>query len=194
MNKYRINKNGLFEIISAWSAFFKRNVRLIACGGTAMTLLNIKESTKDIDFIAPDIKEHKYLSGKLTELGYKQVSQFGWKKDEGFVFDLYPGNKVYMTELLESPLKPGNNVVFKEFANVYIGILNYYDILITKLFRSSGVDIEDCLSLIKAIENDIDLKIFEDRFRKTASFDVSEEKNLKNLEYFLRLMKQKGIK
>jgi hypothetical protein len=49
--------------------------------------------------------------------------------------------------------------------------------------------IEDCLSLIKAVRKDIDLKVFEDRFRKTASFDVSEEKNLKYLENFLDLIK-----
>ncbi|MEK6681720.1 MAG: hypothetical protein AABY79_07115 [Nitrospirota bacterium] len=46
--EYRIDKERLLDIISAWDSFLKRRVHLIACGGTALTLLGIKASTKDI--------------------------------------------------------------------------------------------------------------------------------------------------
>lgn len=193
MNKYRINKDGLFNILRVWSGFLKRRVRLVACGGTAMTLLNIKDSSKDIDFIVPELKEYKYLTGKLTEMGYRRSSQFGWKKDEGFIFDLYPDNTVYCTELIESPLAAGNQMPFKEFARISVGILNYYDILITKLFRSSAIDIEDCLGLLKTAKKEIELKVFEKRFRMTAAYDVSEDKYLKNMEHFLKILKREGL-
>jgi len=51
---YRIDKEGLFAKLGDWNAFLKRKVRLVACGGTALTLLGIKPSTKDIDLMVPD--------------------------------------------------------------------------------------------------------------------------------------------
>ena len=190
MYKYRIDKEGLFAALAGWSAFLKRRVNLIACGGTAMTLLGIKESTKDIDFIVPEVGEYKYLSGKLAELGYVQATKYGWNRDGGFIFDLYPGNKVYETALLASPLEPGGNTPLREFARIYVGILNHYDILITKLFRSSSVDIEDCLGLVRAVRGELDLAKLEERFKQTASYDVSEQKVLGHLENFKRVLKR----
>jgi len=193
MNEYRINKAGLSDILSAWSAFLKRRIHLVACGGTAMTLLNIKASTKDIDFIVPNLEEYKYLTAKLTELGYIQTTQYGWSKDEGFIFDLYPGNAVYITELINSPLDAGGNIPYKEFDRIYVGILNFYDILITKLFRASSVDIDDCLGLFRHAGNKIDLIVFKERFCKTASRDIGEEKVLKNLGYFIQTLKKEKL-
>ena len=36
-------------------------LELFAIGGTAMVLKGIKEATKDIDFMVPNIKEYEYL-------------------------------------------------------------------------------------------------------------------------------------
>lgn len=193
MNEYRINKEGLFAEMSAWSSFLKRQVHLVACGGTAMTLLDIKESTKDIDFIVPDQKEFSYLTGKLTELGYTKATQYGWRRGNGFVYDLFPGNSVYTTELLDSPLAPEGNIKFKEFDKIYIGILNYYDIIITKLFRSTTVDIEDCIKLFKSRRAEIELDKLAGRFRQTASYDVSEDKVLGNYTNFISILKKEKL-
>lgn len=62
---YRIDKQGLLDKISVWDSFLKRKVHLIACGGTALTLLGVKASTKDIDLIVPDLTEYKYLINNL---------------------------------------------------------------------------------------------------------------------------------
>jgi len=97
---YRTTKQGLLDVLQGWDGFLKKKVRLIACGGTALTLLGIKESTKDIDLIVPDKGEHKYLIKTLQQLGYKAVTGAGWAKDDGFVFDLFCGHKVHTTELL----------------------------------------------------------------------------------------------
>lgn len=77
--EYRIDKQGLMNRISAWDGFLKRKVHLIACGGTAMTLLGIKTSTKDIDLLVPNEDEHKYLIDILQQLGYKSASGWGWQ-------------------------------------------------------------------------------------------------------------------
>jgi len=51
--EYRLNKQTLTELLGQWNAFLKRKVHLVACGGTALTLMDIKPSTKDVDFMVP---------------------------------------------------------------------------------------------------------------------------------------------
>jgi hypothetical protein len=85
------------------------------------------------------------------------------------------------------------HTLIKEFSHIYLGVLNYYDIIISKLFRGITVDNEDCLALIKNKREKIDLRLLEERFRKTASYDVSGDKVIKNWEHFLRLAKKEGL-
>ena len=42
----RIDSQALLEVMALWNRFLRRKVHLIACGGTAMTLLQVKPSTK----------------------------------------------------------------------------------------------------------------------------------------------------
>lgn len=191
--KYRIDKQGLFDRISAWDAFLKRKVHLIACGGTALTLLGVKPSTKDIDLIVPNLDEHEYLISILKQLGYKPASGWGWERGDGFIFDLFRGKAIHTTGLLESPLEKGNHIFVKEFDRIYLGVLNYYDIIISKLFRATAVDIDDCLSLVRDKNKDIDFERLDKRFKETASFDVSEDKVNKNFEHFLKILKKEGL-
>ncbi|MCD6093494.1 MAG: hypothetical protein J7J51_01710 [Candidatus Omnitrophica bacterium] len=189
---YRIDKSQLLERLNLWNTFLKKKVSLIACGGTALTLLGVKSSTKDIDLIVPNENEHSYLIKTLQDLGYKSVSGWGWAKDEKFIFDLFRGKRVHTTELLESPLKQGNHILIKEFSYLYLGVLNYYDLFISKLFRATSLDIEDCIALFRAKKGELNVQYLKERFKKTASFDVSEKKVDKNLEYFLKVLKNEG--
>jgi hypothetical protein len=187
----RANKEILLARLADWDSFLKKRVRLIACGGTALTLLNIKPSTKDIDFIVPDIGEYEYLVRTLNQLGYECASGSGLRRGDDFVFDLFRGSRVHTTELLESPLEPENHILIKEFSYIYLGVLNFHDLLISKLFRGTSADIEDCLALMRQKENEVDIQVFEQRFREIASYDTSEERVIKNLEYFLSLIKKR---
>jgi len=191
--EYRIDKQGLLDRISAWDTFLKRKVHLIVCGGTALTLLGVKPSTKDIDLIVPILDEHEYLVSILKQLGYKSVSGWEWERGDGFIFDLFRGKAVHTTELLESPLEKENHIFVKEFDRIYLGVLNYYDIIISKLFRATAIDIDDCLALVRDKKKDIDFKQLEKRFKETASFDVSEDKVNKNFEHFLKILKKEGL-
>jgi hypothetical protein len=191
--EYRINKQALLDKITAWDGFLKRKVHLIACGGTALTLLGVKASTKDIDFILPEVEEYDYLIKILKQLGYKTASGWGWSREDGFIFDLFRGNSVHTTELVESPLEKENNFPVKEFDRIYLGVLNYYDIITTKLFRSTSVDIEDCLLLMRSKSSEINLNLLVNRFKQTALFDVSEDRALQNLEHFLNVLKKEGL-
>lgn len=172
--EYRLNKQSLLELLSLWNKFLKRKVHLIACGGTALTLQAIKSSTKDVDFLIPLEGEYKYLIKTIQQLGYQQTTGSGWRKPgEAYIFDLYPGKRIHTTELLESP-----------------GVLNHYDLIISKLFRASGVDFEDCLALFRAKGKEIDMKKLEDRYQETARYDISEERVLKHWEHFKRLLEK----
>lgn len=191
--QYRLNSEGLLSIIGAWQGFLNKKVHLIACGGTALTLLGVKESTKDVDFIVPKEDEYNYLIKILKDLGYKQASGSGWRRDDNYIFDFFKGKKIHTTELLDSPLNKGKHTLIKEFLHIYLGVLNHYDIIISKLFRGTGVDVEDCLALVRAKKTEIDLEYLKNRFLETSSFDVSQEKANKNLEHFLRLLEKEGL-
>jgi hypothetical protein len=134
--EYRLDKDRLFDILREWNRFLKRKVHLIACGGTAMTLKGAKLSTKDVDFMVPIVREHEYLTKQLKALGYEQVTGSGWERDgEDFRFDIFFGNNIHTTELLDSPLEEGRHSILWEFSHLYIGILNDYDLISSKLMR-----------------------------------------------------------
>lgn len=192
--EYRLNKKTLLDTLVQWNGFLKRKVHLIACGGTALTLLDIKPSTKDIDFIVPREKEYYYLIKILKDLGYHNASAFGWKKKgDIFIFDLFPGNRIHTTELLESPLEGNNHKLLKEFSHLYIGILNEYDLIASKLFRGTTVDYEDCEMLVKAHKDKIDIKRIEKHFKELVKYDISEDRIGKNIDIFLDKLREKKL-
>ena len=82
----RLNKDTLLEELAVWNGWLKRRVKLIACGGTALTLLGVKPSTKDVDLIVPEQKEYDYLVKILKDLGYKEISGSGLSRDGVFIF------------------------------------------------------------------------------------------------------------
>ena len=192
--EYRLDKNRLFDILSEWNRFLKRKVHLIACGGTAMTLIGVKPSTKDVDFIAPKLGEYDYLTKQLEALGYRQAAGSGWKREgEDFLFDIFRGNRIHTTELLSSPLDKGRHSLLREFSHLYIGILNDYDLISSKLMRGTQVDFEDCLSLAEARREKIDIERLVQHFNELASYDVAEQRLRPHIDHFLALLREKKL-
>lgn len=192
--KYRLTKQNLYDILSEWNAFLKKKVHLVACGGTALTLLDVKASTKDIDFMVPVESEYSYLIKMLKDIGYKQVTSSGWtKKGEIYTFDLFRGKYIHTTELLASPLEGEGSSTLKEMSYISLGVLNYYDLITSKLFMGTSVDLEDCMDLIKIKMAEIDIEKLKEHFLETAKYDVSEDRIKKNLDVFLKRIKKEGI-
>ena len=191
MDTYRQGKSELISTLEKWDKLIpgRAKIHLIACGGTALTLLGFKESTKDVDFIVPVEKEYDLLIQFLKDAGYKQGSGSGWMyPGEKAIYDLYKGKRVFTTELLSSPLDKNGNKKVLELNKIYLGVLNSIDWIITKMFRGSPMDIEDCMALAR--HEVIDLKKLGARFKETAKYDVSEERVLKNLELILNDIKK----
>ena len=192
--EYRLDKDRLLDIMVEWNRFLKRKVHLIACGGTAMTLIGVKPSTKDVDFIAPEVREHDYLTKQLKMLGYKQATGSGWKRHgEGFQFDIFRGNRIHTTDLQNSPLEEGRHSILMEFSHLYIGILNDYDLISSKLMRGTRVDFEDCLGLAEARREEIDIERLIHHFHEMVSYDVAEYRLRPNIDHFLELLREKGL-
>ena len=188
---YRIRANELRQTLKAWNQTLpgREKVHLIACGGTALTLLGYKESTKDVDFLVPEREEYERLTQFLKQAGYRPITSYGWKRpEESVIFDLYMGSRVYSTELLESPLKKGGNKKIQDWSKIYLGTLNAYDLIISKMFRGDEVDIEDSLLLMK--HEKINLEKLKKRFKETAQYEVSEERVLRNLDRLLTRIKK----
>jgi len=184
--EYRIKTDELARTLEAWDALIpgRQKIRLVACGGTALTLMGYKESTKDVDFLVPETEAYRKLIDFLVKAGYRQETQYGWRRaGEVILFDLYPGKKVYVTELLTSPLDRGGSRKWKAWKKIEVSILNPPDLLISKMFRGTEVDIQDSLLLLS--RGKIDLKKLQERYRETAQYDISEAKVMKSLERLL---------
>ncbi len=192
--QYRLGKEQLFEILEEWNRRLKRRVHLIACGGTALTLLDIKASTKDVDFVVPVLKEHAYLTRNLEQMGYQRVTQSGWQRQgEIFQFDLFPGTNIHTTGLLASPLEEGRHYLLREYSHLYLGILNYYDLICSKLMRGTRVDFDDCLMLAEAKISEIDVDALVAHFQEMILYDISEVRLRPHIEHFADLLREKGL-
>lgn len=193
MSIYRLTKQGLWDILELWDEYLPSAVRVVACGGTALTLQDLKESTKDVDFLVPDQDECKILIRTIKSLDYRQTTPSGWKKDDSvFIFDLFPGKKVFTTELLDSPLDPGKSIPIRKFKKLEVSALNDIDLIISKMFRGTDVDVEDSLTLMNARGTAFDLKALKERYEETAQYDLLPEKMMKNLGYLLNEYKPGG--
>lgn len=159
-----------------------------------MTLLGVKPSTKDVYFMAPDLKEYDYLIRNLKKLDYAPVTQSSWQRPgEQFQFDIFRGNNIHTTGLLTSPLEEGRHTIFKEYSYLYIGILNDYDLISSKLMRGTRVDFDDCLALTEAHIADINIDRLIEHFNEMVSYDVSQDRLRPHITHFVELLKEKGL-
>lgn len=80
-----------------------------------------------------------------------------------------------------------------EFSHLYIGILNDYDLISSKLMRGTNVDFEDCLSLAEARREEINIERLIHHFYELVSYDVGENRLRPNIDHFLELVRKKGL-
>lgn len=76
---------------------------------------------------------------------------------------------------------------------LYIGFSNEYDLMASKLFRVTGVDFNDCLMLVRALKDEIDLRRLESHYCELFRYDISEERVGVHIDRFLDLLKDEGL-
>ena len=190
--RYRIEVLDLLDTLENWNSLMNFRIHLIACGGTALTLLNIKESTKDIDLIVPEKNEYHKLIKFLKALNYRYKGNgLAHDDDPNFIYQLWCGNRVFTTDLLESPLKDKNHILIKKWSHIYLGALNLTDLIITKMFRGTPADRADCIAAFAKDQVDEE-KLFE-RYSEAARYDLNPEKVMQNFAYLAEGLHEKQL-
>ena len=137
------DKNALLEFLDVINESLTKKITLVAAGGTAMTLLDLKPSTIDIDFTIPssDLPEFE-AALKNNPTGYK-VDRWA----DGYVFC-----QSLPDDYLDKSIK------IKEFSHISLRALNPVDIIVTKIGRLNQRDVQDiekCIKEFKISEADI---------------------------------------
>ena len=177
-NVKETTKDDLIAFIKKLDSFLDKPITVIALGGTALTLLEIKSSTRDIDFITTS-KEYQTLSNLFHELGFKEIVERRWLTNEGIIIDVCLDDYVVNVKLIE-PSKEKSSIL-REFEHVSLRILNFYDICITKIDRGDARDFEDIKHILE--KTDINLSVLIRKFILTMDHSESENPKFKLLEF-----------
>ena len=141
----RVTKSKLLSILEPFDGQLHHKILLIAVGGTAMTLLGIKASTKDVDFNIPNRTDYN----EFHRL-YKRIVP-------GVEIDHWGSNLVF-SEVLPADYIDKASDYKTSFKNIKLKILHPLDIMCSKISRSSDADIEDietCIKTYKLKKNSI---------------------------------------
>ncbi|MEM0360612.1 MAG: DUF6036 family nucleotidyltransferase [Candidatus Diapherotrites archaeon] len=163
-----IGKQKLFELLEELDKELNRKIRVVAVGGTAMTLLGLKNSTIDIDLD---------VSGKDRETIAKAIKNLA----SGYRIDLFSNGLVFSQQLPEDYAEKAIPVR-KKFEYIELLALSPLDIIVSKIARLSERDWQDIQACIKKA------KLSKEQVRKRAEkVEVvgSEEKYKNNLEKVL---------
>lgn len=166
-NNEEINVNELFELVSSISKYVEREINMYALGGTALTILNIKKSTRDIDINIGSNSEYQYICKIFEDLGFERKG-IRWISQEGLAFDLFFGSNILGTELLFDCTNKSKFI--KSFGNIKLYTLSLEDIIISKLARGDIRDFDDIKMIFKY--HKIDIKMLIDRYKKTMETSI----------------------
>ncbi|MDD4251151.1 MAG: DUF6036 family nucleotidyltransferase [Candidatus ainarchaeum sp.] len=135
MLKENIPKEPLLELIKEIDFNLNKKIELFAVGGTGMTLLDLKASTKDIDFnLKPNDFEEFNKALKKTIHGYK--------------IDIYCNGEIFSQHLPLDYIKKAIKIK-TSFKNIILYSIHPIDIIVTKIGRLNDRDWEDIKDCIK---------------------------------------------
>lgn len=137
------------------------NVELFAMGGTAMVLAGIKESTKDVDFMTT--ANYETIQKLFSVSGFSEKSNSDlcnvWYYGD-LRIDIFYNEFILGISLLDDWKE--KSIFVRKINNVEMYILNWFDLIITKLSRSEQRDVDDIIKIIRS--QNVDLKKLKDRF------------------------------
>ena len=128
------DKTALFDFLEAIDEDLTKKITLVAAGGTAMTLLDLKPSTIDIDFTIPsrDLPEFERAL-KNNPPGYRV---YRWAD-----------GRVFCQTLPDYYI--ARSIKIKEFSHISLRALHPVDIIATKIGRLNPRDLQDIETCIK---------------------------------------------
>jgi len=141
---------------------------MYALGGTALTILNIKKSTLDIDINIENTKKYRYVCEVFDKIGFERIGIIRWRTQEGLAFDLFHSSNILGTDLLEDCLEISKFI--RSFGNIELYTLSTLDIVISKLARGDSRDFDDIKMIFD--KEKINLKELVDRYKETMETSV----------------------
>lgn len=177
-NKEEINVKKLLELLQSISKYVDLKIKIYALGGTALTLLNIKKSTLDIDINIDTNKEYEYISKLFEQIGFEKVGSIRWITQEGLAFDVFHGSNIFGTNLLPDCLNLSKFI--NSFGYIELYTLSLQDIIISKLARGDSRDFDDIKAIFK--KEKINLQELVNRYKKTMEVSIVPEYKQKLLD------------
>ncbi len=164
-----LDKSMLLEFLQSLDAEVSREITVVAVGGTAMTLLDVKPSTVDIDFTVPDDD-------------YQEFQRANARLPHGFKIDLFRGGVVF-TQMLPEDYLEKSVKIDNRLKHIRLKALHPVDVVVTKIGRLDDRDIEDISVCIR--EFGISRSQIEERARQ-VQYAGREENYETNLQYVLK--------
>lgn len=164
-----LDKSGLLGLLEAVDEELTRKITLVAAGGTAMTLLDLKPSTIDIDLTGPheDIADFNRVQKSIPH---------------GFEVQTWTNGMVFSQQLPDDYLK--NSIPIKtKLKKTDLRALHPADIVVTKMGRLNERDMQDIESCIKKFGLK---KIYIIRRAKMVQYAGNETVYETNLQYVLK--------
>ena len=142
----------LTDVLLEFDRYLSRRMTMVAVGGTALTLLGKKESTKDIDLCFPTEKDSRAFSELAKRLGYQEKS--GRLIGHNLVIDVYSLGYIFCVQLPEDYLEKA--VQIKDMNHIRLLSLMPMDLIITKTARLNERDMEDIKTIMESFDLDIE--------------------------------------
>jgi len=184
----KVTDKDLIDLLRSIDPYISRKVYLIAIGGTALTLLELKPSTLDIDFNLPREEDSQKIRKLFRELDFERINRNKWISPNGLIIDLCDLDYIFCVQLPESSIE--NSVLIKEFEHISLKALNLYDLIISKLARSETKDMDDIITVFQNRKINPE-KLFH-RYRRTMEFSLVKDAK-ENILMLFRELKSKKI-
>ncbi len=139
-NIHNTNKEELLTFLKNIDRKLPHKITIVAIGGTALTLLNLKESTLDIDFDLPLEKDWKALVDLFKKLDFEPEG-FAWFTSTGLRIDLFKQGYIFCTHLPSDYVEKSKLAL--KLDKITLKTLSLEDIIVTKLGRGDERDFMD---------------------------------------------------
>lgn len=130
-----LDRNGLIDFLKVVDAELEEQITIIAVGGTAMTLLELKSSTIDVDFDFPTKRDLEIFRRAKKII------------NPGFRIDVFLGSQIFSQKIPDDYEKIAIRLN-AGFEKVSLFALHPLDIVVTKIGRLNDRDIEDIKTCI----------------------------------------------
>ena len=130
-----LDTTALLDFLAVVDAELERPIALVAVGGTALTLLGVKPSTRDVDFTAPA------QDAALFDAAQRRIPH-------GFRIDLWTEGAVF-SQFLPADYLARSSAVRTRLRRIDLRALHPVDIVVTKIGRLDERDKQDIAACVQ---------------------------------------------